>query len=258
MALTILVIILLVMIILPVLILIPEAFTSLNYFAFPVTDFSLKWFEKFFSNEQWIQGLGRSLVLAVLAGLIATCIGTLAALAMQKLRFPFRSGFMMLMVAPMIIPVVIVGASLYTVLAPIGLTNNYLGIIITHVLLGIPMVYITMSSALSGLNPNLELASMSMGASPVTTFFKVTMPSVKPSLFASFLFAFVTSLDEVAATSFISGANTKTLPIVMWENMRTAIEPTIAVAALFLIIFTLGVYIIKEVISARSLKKYGE
>ena len=163
---------------------------------------------------------------------------------------------MMLMVAPMIIPVVIIGASMYSVLAPLGLTNTLFGVSLAHILLGIPMVFITMSSAFSGMNPNLELASMSMGASPLTTFFKVVMPTVKAPLIASFLFSFVTSMDEVAATLFLSGANTKTLTIVMWENMRTAIEPTIAVAATFLIIFTLGVYIIKEIGEVISERKY--
>ncbi|MDY2627162.1 MAG: ABC transporter permease [Lachnospiraceae bacterium] len=249
--------ILLVIIVLPAIIIIPEAFTALNYFTFPVMEFSMKWFDKFWSNVQWIQGLGRSVFLAVVSGIIATVIGTMAALAMQKLGFRLKGGFMMLMVAPMIIPVVIIGASMYTVLAPLGLTNTLFGIALAHILLGIPMVFITMSSALSGLNPNLELASMSMGASPVVTFLKVVMPSVKAPLIASFLFAFVTSMDEVAATLFLSGANTKTLTIVMWENMRTAIEPTIAVAATFLIILTLGVYILKEIGEIRSMKKYS-
>ncbi|MGN0182680.1 MAG: ABC transporter permease [Candidatus Ornithomonoglobus sp.] len=256
MILYVLVFLFLVLIIFPALIIIPEAFTSLNYFVFPVTEFSMKWFDKFWSNADWILGLGRSLFLAVLSGLIATAIGTIAALAMKKLRFPFKSAFMMLMVMPMIIPVVIIGAAMYTVLAPLGFTNTLFGISLAHILLGIPMVFITMSSAFSGINPNLELASMSMGASPITTFFKVVIPSVKAPLFASFLFAFVTSMDEVAATLFLSGANTKTLTIVMWENMRTAIDPTIAVAATFLIIFTLGVYIVKEVAEVISLKKY--
>lgn len=246
----------LVIIILPAIIIIPEAFTSLNYFEFPVTEFSMRWFDKFWNNSDWILGLGRSLLLAVISGIIATAIGTLAALAMKKLRFPFKSAFMMMMVAPMIIPVVIIGASMYSVLAPIGLTNTLFGISLAHILLGIPMVFITMSSAFSGMNPNLELASMSMGASPLTTFFKVVMPTVKAPLVASFLFSFVTSMDEVAATLFLSGANTKTLTIVMWENMRTSIEPTIAVAATFLIIFTLGVYIIKEISEIISAKKY--
>lgn len=255
--LTFLVILLLIIILLPAIIIIPEAFTSVNYFSFPIPGFSTKWFDKFWGNEQWIDGLIRSLGLAVGSAILATVIGTMAALAMNKLEFKGKSVFMMIIVSPMIIPVVIVGASMYTVLAPIGLTNTFFGILLAHVLLGIPMVFITMTSALGALNPNLELAAMGMGSTPLGVFFKVTLPSVKASVVASFLFAFVTSMDEVAATIFLSGANTKTLTIVMWENMRTAIEPTIAVAATFLIVLTLGVYIIKEILEIISEKKYG-
>lgn len=179
-------IVLIIVMILPAVVIIPQAFTSLNYFKFPVEETSFKWFEKFFDNEQWVVGLGRSMMIAVLAAVLATVIGTMGALAMNKLNFKGKSVFMSIMIAP-------VGA-----------------------------------------------------------FFKVTLPTVKTSVVSSVLFAFVTSLDEVVVTTFVSGANTKTLTMVMWENMRTNIDPTLAVAALFMIILTLGMYIIKEVVEARS------
>lgn len=245
-------ILLIIVMILPAVVILPQAFTSLNYFKFPVEETSFKWFEKFFDNEQWVVGLGRSMMIAVLAAVLATVIGTTAALAMNKLNFKGKSIFMSIMIAPMVVPVVVVGAALYTTFAPIGLTNSIPGLILAHTLLGIPMVFVTMLSGFANVNENLELAAMSMGSSPVGAFFKVTLPTVKTSLVSSVLFAFVTSLDEVVVTTFVSGANTKTLTMVMWENMRTNIDPTLAVAALFMIILTLGMYIIKEVVEARS------
>ena len=133
-----------------------------------------------------------------------------------------------------------------------GLTNTFTGLILTHTLLALPMVFVTMSSGLGGVNPNLELAAMSMGCSPAKAFIQVVLPVVKPSLISSVLFSFVTSLDEVAASLFISGADTKTLPLVMWERLNTYMDPTIAVAAMYLIILTLGTYIVKEIIAYRS------
>ncbi len=245
-------ILLIIVMILPAVVILPQAFTSLNYFKFPVEETSFKWFEKFFDNEQWVVGLGRSMMIAVLAAVLATVIGTTAALAMNKLNFKGKSIFMSIMIAPMVVPVVVVGAALYTTFAPIGLTNSIPGLVLAHTLLGIPMVFVTMLSGFANVNENLELAAMSMGSSPVGAFFKVTLPTVKTSLVSSVLFAFVTSLDEVVVTTFVSGANTKTLTMVMWENMRTNIDPTLAVAALFMIILTLGMYIIKEVVEARS------
>ena len=236
--------------ILPAIVIIPQAFTSLNYFKFPVEEMSTKWFDKFFENEQWIVGLERSLAIAVISAILATALGTMAALAMNKLEFKGKSLFMSIMIAPMV--VLVVGVALYTTFAPIGLTNSFAGLIFAHTLLGIPMVFVTMLSGFANVNENLELAAMSMGSSPMGAFFKVTLPTVRSSLVSSVLFAFVTSLDEVVVTTFVSGANTKTLTMVMWENMRTNIDPTLAVAALFMIILTLGMYIIKEIVEARS------
>lgn len=238
--------------ILPAIVIIPQAFTSLNYFKFPVEEMSTKWFDKFFENEQWIVGLERSLAIAVISAILATALGTMAALAMNKLEFKGKSLFMSIMIAPMVVPVVVVGVALYTTFAPIGLTNSFAGLIFAHTLLSIPMVFVTMLSGFANVNENLELAAMSMGSSPMGAFFKVTLPTVRSSLVSSVLFAFVTSLDEVVVTTFVSGANTKTLTMVMWENMRTNIDPTLAVAALFMIILTLGMYIIKEIVEARS------
>ena len=242
----------LIVIILPAVIIIPQSFTALNYFQYPITEFSLKWYERFFANKEWVVGLQRSLLIAIVVAIIATTLGTLAAVAITKLEFKGKSVFMSIMIAPMVVPVVIIGVALYATFAKVGLTNTFLGLILAHTLLAIPMVFVTMLAGLSNVNENLELAAMSMGSTPVGAFFKVVLPTVKAPLVSSILFAFVTSLDEVVVTIFVSGANTKTLTMVMWENMRTTINPTLAVAATFLVILTLGTYVIKEVIEARS------
>ncbi len=254
--LTLLVFVLLAVIILPALIVIPQSFTSLNYFTYPIPEFAMKWYDKFWENSEWVVGLTRSLVIAVIVAVIATVIGTLAAVAMQKLNFRGKGLFMGLMISPMVIPVVIIGVALYSTFSKIGLTNSFAGLVLAHTLLAIPMVFVTMSSGLSGVNSNLELAAMSMGSTPIGAFFKVVLPTVKPSLVSSILFSFVTSLDEVAASLFISGADTKTLPLVMWERLNTYMDPTIAVAATYLIILTLGTYIVKEIIDSRTKKIY--
>lgn len=246
---------LLILIILPALAIIPQSFTALNYFTYPIPEFSTKWYSCFFENQEWIVGLERSLIIAVITAVLATVIGTMAAVAIQNLEFKGKSLFMSLMIAPMVVPVIITGVALYTTFSKAGLTNTIPGLIFAHTLLAIPMVFITMMSGLSNVNENLVLAANSMGASPIQAFFQVTLPTVKTSLTASILFAFVTSLDEVVVTIFVSGANTKTLTMVMWENLRTTINPTLAVAATFLVILTLGTYIIKEIIETRSRNK---
>ena len=231
---------LLVIIIAPALVIIPQSFTSLNYFVYPIKSFSLKWYDKFFENEQWITSLERSLLIAICVAIFATIIGSLAALAVNKLNFKGKNIFLNLMLTPMIVPVVITGVALYASFAKVGLNNTIPGLIMAHSLLAIPMVFLTMSAAFARFDTNLELAAMSMGSTPVGAFFKVTLPGVK------------SSVDEVVVTIFVSGANTKTLPMMMWENLRATIDPTIAVAATFLIILTLGMYVVKEIFEARS------
>ena len=246
--------ILLVVIILPALIVIPQSFTSLNYFTYPIPDFVTKWYDKFWENSEWVVGLTRSLVIAIIVAIVATVLGTLAAVAMQKINFKGKGLFMGLMISPMVIPVVIIGVALYSTFSKVGLTNSFVGLVFAHTLLAMPMVFITMSSGLGGVNSNLELAAMGMGSTPIGAFFKVVLPTVKPSLISSILFSFVSSLDEVAASLFIAGADTKTLPLIMRERLNTYMDPTIAVAATYLIILTLGTYIVKEVIDARTKK----
>ncbi|OON92064.1 MAG: polyamine ABC transporter permease [Epulopiscium sp. Nele67-Bin002] len=236
----------------PAIIIIPQAFTSVNYFKYPIEEFSLKWFEKFFANSEWVVGLQRSIGIALVSAIIATILGTMAAVAVNKFNFKGKSLFMSIMIAPMVVPVIVVGVSLYNSFAVVGLTNSFIGIIFAHVLLGIPMVFVTMLSGLANVDENLELAAMSMSATPLKTFFTITLPTVRSSLVSSMLFTFVTSLDEVVVTTFVSGANTKTLTMVMWENIRTNIDPSLAVAAIFMIILTLSMYIIKEIIEIRT------
>ena len=197
--LTVIVFLLVFIIVLPAIIVIPQAFTSLNYFTYPIPEFVTKWIDKFWENSEWVVGLTRSLVIAVIVAVVATVLGTLAAVAMQKLEFKGKGLFMGLMISPMVIPVVIIGVALYSTFSKVGLTNTFTGLILTHTLLALPMVFVTMSSGLGGVNPNLELAAMSMGCSPAKAFIQVVLPVVKPSLISSVLFSFVTSLDEVAS-----------------------------------------------------------
>lgn len=244
--------------ILPILIVIPISFSSLGYFKFPLEGTSMRWYENFFSSSDWITGFGRSLLIAVISALVATIIGTLAALAINKLEFPGKKAFIGLMVAPMIIPVIIVGIALYHTFGPLGITDSYLGVIMGHSLIGIPMVFITMLGALGKVDSNLELAAMSMGSKPLGVFFKVILPTVKGGIISSSIFAFTTSLDEVVITVFLSGPSTRTLPVVMWENMRSSMDPTICAAATLLILLTLGIFFSKEIGSIFRERKIKE
>ncbi len=145
----------------------------------------------------------------------------------------------------MVIPVVVAGIAMYHTFSNYKLVNTITGMVLAHSVLAIPIVFITIFAGLNGIDRNVELAALSLGSTPIGVFFKITLPLIRPAVIASVLFAFITSLDEVVVSIFISGATTKTLPMVMWENMRTQVDPTIAAASTLLIGGTILLFLVQ-------------
>jgi putative spermidine/putrescine transport system permease protein len=236
----------------PILIVIPISFSSVSFFEFPPPGLSSKWYQSFAADQNWVGALLRSLNVAFFTAIVATVLGTMAAIAMTRLEFWGKRLFMSLMVAPIIIPVIIVGLALYHSFSPLKLLNSLTGLVIAHTVLAIPLVFVTVIAGLKGIDRNLELAAMGLGATPTGAFFKVTMPQIRSSLLSGALFAFITSLDELVVTIFLSGSKTKTLPILMWENLRTQVDPTIAVVSTILIIGTVSLFLIQAWLTSRA------
>jgi putative spermidine/putrescine transport system permease protein len=149
-----------------------------------------------------------------------------------------KGALMSLLIAPMVVPVVVVAVSTYLFFARIGLNDTYLGLVLVHAALGAPFVLTTVLATLQNFNDNLVRASLSLGANPLTTFFRVTLPLIAPGVISGALFAFATSFDEVVVTLFIAGPTQVTLPRQMFTGIRENINPTIAAVATLLIIFT--------------------
>lgn len=239
----------------PIPIIIIMSFTSLSYFKFPPPDFSLKWYEAFFSNSAWVNSLFTSIKVAILTTILATIIGTLAANAVVRINFWGKKVFMGLMVAPMIIPVIITGVALYRFFSPFQLDGTLFGLVLSHTVLAIPIVFVTVLASLKGMDRNIELAAMGLGSTPIRTFFDITLPNIKAAIFSSLLFSFLISFDEVVVTIFLSGPTTKTLPVKMWEDLRTQIEPTIAAISTILIMSIVIIYLLQMWLNERSIRK---
>lgn len=235
---------LLVLIATPILVIIPMSFGSEAILRFPPQGLSLKWYQNFFSNEQWTQGFMRSVIVAFFTSIVALVIGTMAATAVNRVEFPGKKIFMNLMIAPISIPVIVVGIALYRSFSTYKLTDTLLSLVLAHSIVAIPLVFVTLMASFKGLDPSLERAAQGLGSTPIGSFFKVTVPIISPGLFGGWLFAFITSLDEVVMSIFITGPNTKTLPIVMWENLRFQIDPTLAAASSILIVLIVLVFVL--------------
>lgn len=223
---------------LPILVIMPLSFSSSSFLAYPMPGWSLQWYENLFTSPDWTRAAKNSFIVAPAATLVATVLGTLTAVGLSRTNFPGKGFLMSLLIAPMVVPVVVVAVACYLFFAKLGLSDSYTGLILVHAALGAPFVVTTVLATLQGFNHNLVRASLSLGAGPLETFFRVTLPVIAPGVISGALFAFATSFDEVVVTLFIAGPEQATLPRQMFTGIRENINPTIAAAATLLIIFT--------------------
>ena len=212
----------------PMLIVVPISFSDSSFLGFPPENFSLRWYEVFFSDPSWISATLASLRVALLSATCAVVLGVLGALALVRGRFPFRHSTIVVILAPLIVPYVIVGLAVYIAFLRFGLTETTLGFVIVHTALAVPYVLINVAAGLTSVDRRLEMAAMNLGASPTSTFFRITLPIVAPSVLSGALFAFVISWDEVVTAIFISGPGLTTLPVKMWSGIRVQVDPTVA------------------------------
>ena len=247
----------LVFLMLPILVIAPLSFNADSFLLYPMSGFSLKWYEEFFTLPAWRQAFMNSCIVSPFATLLAMALGTPAAVGLTRIDFPGKALLTSILISPMVVPVVIVGVATYLVFAPAGLSGSYLGLILVHAALGVPFVVTTVSATLQGFDFNLVRAASSLGAHPLTTFFKVTLPLVAPGVISGGLFAFGTSFDEVVVTLFLAGPEQSTLPRQMFAGIRENISPTIAAVATILTVLSTLMLITLEWLRRRGERLRG-
>ena len=247
----------------PIIILIPLSFNQEPYFSFTPgmlaldpAAFSARWYwdilqngmvdpeaitgwwSDVWNNAQWVRSIRNSFYIGILATILSTSLGTLAAIGLASSDMPWRRPIMALLISPMIVPLVITASGLAFFFADINLVKTYWGIILAHAVLGTPFVIITVTATLSGFDKSLTRASANMGAGPIRTFFKVQMPLILPGVISGALFAFITSFDEVVAVLQLADVRQRTIPRQMFSGIREQISPTILAVATILVIIT--------------------
>ncbi len=250
--------------VLPIIVITPLSFNVEPYFSFTSgmlhldpDAFSLRWYRELIEDPLWILSFKNSLLIASCATLIATALGTIAALGLSRSNLPFKRLLMGTLISPMIVPVIISSAGMYFFYSTLGIAQNHLGIILAHAVLGTPFVIITVTATLVGYDHSLTRAAASLGASPTYTFFRVTFPIIRPGIISGGLFALVTSFDEAVVVLFLGGVEQRTIPRQMWSGMREQISPTILAAATLLILGSILLLVAIEVMRRRSLRMRG-
>jgi putative spermidine/putrescine transport system permease protein len=248
----------------PILAIIPLSFNAEDFFtytpgmlALDPDAYSLKHYRDFFGTSDWQQALRNSLSIAPVATLLSVGFGTLAAIGLSQPHVPFRRPIMAILISPMIVPLIISAAGMYFFYSRIGLQGTYVGVVLAHAALGIPFVIITVTATLVGFDRSLTRAAASMGANPVTTFFRVQMPLILPGVISGGLFAFITSFDEVVVVLFVGSAGQKTLPWQMFIGLREQISPTILAVATVLVTISIVLLTVVELLRRRSERLRG-
>jgi ABC-type spermidine/putrescine transport system permease subunit II len=220
-----------------VIVVIPMSFNDAALFEIIPSSPSITQYSRLFRNPEWMDVLGRSVRVAMAVTVLATVLGTLAALAVSKMPPRGRAAVEAAFISPQIVPSVVIAASAYYVFAWLGLTGTTVGIVITHTLLAFPFVLIIVSSRLVTIGEELSHASASLGANPGQTFLHVIMPQMSLAMVSGAVLAFHVSFDEVVLALFLSGVRSKTLPVKLWESILFEVSPMLpAVSTLALVI----------------------
>jgi ABC-type spermidine/putrescine transport system permease subunit II len=198
-----------------------------------------------------------SFIIAILATLISTTLGTLASVGLTHRNLPGRALITAVLVSPMIVPIVIVAIGAYFFYSTLGIANSLTGIVLAHAVLGTPFVVITVTATLAGFDQALFRAARGLGATPWTAFRRITLPIIWPGVFSGALFAFATSFDEVVVVLFLGSVEQRTIPRQMWTGLREQLSPTILAAAVVLILISVFMLLTLEVLRRRNAKMRG-
>ncbi|MCB4767128.1 ABC transporter permease [Ancylobacter sp. Lp-2] len=245
----------LVYLVLPTLVIVPLSFSSDTFLKFPPSGFSTRWYESFAASADYHFAILNSLKIGVPAALVATVFGVMAALAVVRGAMPFRRTLAALVIAPLILPQIVLAIGLFPLMAKVGLVGTYPGIVLAHAVVTMPLVFITVSAALRNYAPTFELAAMTLGAGPWRTFLYVTFPMIRPGVIVGFIFALTFSFDELILAMFLTSPTTRTVPRLLWEQLNFQMTPVIAAATVVMLGATIALLCLAALTGARARRR---
>ncbi|KOF55176.1 ABC transporter permease [Achromobacter sp. DMS1] len=219
----------------PLLIVVPMSFSTSASLIFPPPGYGLQHYAAYFSDYAWLLPTANSLLIGVATALLTLLLVVPATFAL--VRYPFRGRALgrALVILPLIVPNIVMALGYYLYLGSLKLTQTYLGVILAHACLCVPIAYLILEANLKNFDVNLERAARSLGAAPMKTFWLVTFPILRPGFLAAGLFAFAHSFDEAVVALFISGRDVPTLPRKMFESLRMESDPVMSVVSALLL-----------------------
>jgi putative spermidine/putrescine transport system permease protein len=244
----------------PMLLVVAISFSSAQFLTFPPPGWSLQWYRSVFTDPDWVDTLFNSLQIVIPTGILATSCGTAAAIALVRTRFPGRQFARGLLMAPLVVPVIVVGAGIYELYSQWGLNGTWAGFVLAHTVITMPYVISIVSASLETVSEHYENAALTLGASPWTAFVRVVFPLISPSIFSGLLFAMVVSFDELIISLFISAPTFRPVTVQMWSDVMGDVNPTIAAVGSLLFGFSLLVLLVESTMrrAFRSNTPFGQ
>lgn len=227
-ALGIYVVLFMVFLLLPIAVVVAVSFSSASYIAFPMPGLSLQWYHRVFEYAPFLQSLKVSIQVAVGSAALGALLGVPAALWAARSPGPMASLVSTFLLAPISVPAIVLGFSLLYILSAMALGVSFFSLLITHTVVAIPYISRTVLAVYRSVPPDFEEAASVLGASRLQTFWNVTLPMIRPGIFAGGMFALLISLDNLPLSFFFGSAATNTLPVVMLSYMQNQFDPSIA------------------------------
>lgn len=215
----------------PLVVIVLGSFSGRLYLTFPPESFGLKWYHELLVQPRWFAAARNTFVIGALVAAISVVLGTISALAVARGRARWLAAIGVALLAPMMLPHVIIAIGLYPTVLDLGLANTYAAVVLAHVVVATPVVFLTVTSALKGYSESLDMAARTLGANEWQLFRRVTFPMIRGGMAVGGIFAFATSFDELMLSLFLTGARTETLPRLIWEHLFYTLTPVVAAVA---------------------------
>ena len=238
----------------PIVVVLVLSFNPEQFGCFPMKGFSLRWFVKLAQNQTILIAFKNSLILGSVTALVSTTVGILAAMAFVRFNFPGKNTLNTLLLAPIMIPEVILGVALLLFIRWLQQPKTFALLVIGHVVLTLPYVLLIVQARLGGIKREYEEAAQSLGANAFQTFKEVTLPLLTPAILAGMLFSFTISFDDITATLFWATAQNQTVPVKIFGMLRNSISPEINALGTVMIILTIGTPLLAGYLSRKFTK----
>ncbi|MFO7757341.1 MAG: ABC transporter permease [Roseovarius sp.] len=242
---------------LPVAVVVLLSFNANQFGSFPMTGLSLRWFGELWNNDAVMRAFRTSVVLGLMTAMISTTLGILASLALVRYNVPGRNTISTLLIAPILVPEVVLAVALLLFLNWLGLGKSFALLLAGHVIFTLPFVILVVQARLVSIKRDVEEAALSLGASPVQTFFAITLPLMLPAVAAGALFAFTISFDDITGTLFWKPGGVETVPTQIFSMLRNSISPEINALGTVMIVLTVGLPLLGAAVARKLAMKGG-